>query len=163
MNAVDACGSDVYCILRCLQNEVQIGYVDFRLNTDENEIYIEMIEVSPQYRRKGIATGMLNEIRSNYPNHYVDWGWTTEDGEYLKDKLTQDELNPEYIEIKNKLDEISKRLNELEGVLNNDAWLNNTSNEEIEQAGDEWELLYDRQRELQQELDDVRKYITVWK
>lgn len=139
-----------------------VAYIDFQLNEDENEIYIEMIEVSKDYRRQGIAAKMFSKLRSEYPDYYVDCGYTLEDGSKLKDALTTTIENQDYINIEKEIESIDSQLSELESVLNDDDWLER-NRDKIDELGSQWESLYDRKRDLQDELSDVRQYITMWK
>lgn len=142
------------------------AYIDFQLNEDDKEIYIEMIEVSKEYRRRGIATKMLNMLRSEYPDYYVDWGYTLEDGTKLKDALTTTEENPEYTKLKQELDSVSARKLEIERFLDNlfsDDEQDESNRDLIDEYGEEWDRLHHREWELQNELSDIRQYITVWK
>jgi diguanylate cyclase (GGDEF)-like protein len=43
-----------------------VGYIDFRRFGREAP-EIEMVEVSPEFRRKGVATALLDKLRSEYP------------------------------------------------------------------------------------------------
>ena len=44
---------------------------------------IENIEIEPEFRRKGVGTKLVNEIKKEYPDN-LRWGATTDEGEALK-------------------------------------------------------------------------------
>ncbi|MDA4111426.1 MAG: GNAT family N-acetyltransferase [Candidatus Bathyarchaeia archaeon] len=52
--------------------------------------YIQMIEVTPQFRRKGLARRMVEELAKEYGYENIRWGMLTEDGVKLKQKLDRD-------------------------------------------------------------------------
>lgn len=147
----------------CEYSDIVIGKIDIQLSDDENEIYINMIEVLPEYRRQGIATKMFDFLRSEYSDYYVDWGFTTPDGTKLKAQLTRTEKNPEYENIEKSLQTIEKMLHDAEVKLNDDNWLEHTEQSVIDKVSDRWQKLYSKKRDLEQDLEDLREYITVWK
>ena len=121
-----------------------------------------MIYVSPDFRRQKIATKMFDKLRKDYSDYYVDWGYTLEDGEKLKQVLTYERDNPEYVKLSKEFNTISKELEQLESILNDDEWLE-LHRDEIESIGDKWESLYDRKREIADELYDLRPTLTTWR
>jgi GNAT superfamily N-acetyltransferase len=143
-------------------DNMYVGYVDFQVNEDIKEIFIEMIEVGDDFRRRGIATKMLNKLREDYPDYYVDWGYVLPDGEKLKQVLTYERDNPEYVKLSKEFNTISKELEQLESILNDDDWLE-SHRDEIDSVGDKWESLYDRKREIADELYDLRPTLTTWR
>lgn len=59
------------------------GYIDYAIYDDE--IYIQMIEVGEKYRRQGIATKMMDNLKKMYPGVKIHPGFTTKDGtEFFK-------------------------------------------------------------------------------
>ena len=145
-----------------LDNKV-IGTIDFRLSNKEKEFYILMIKVDEDYRRQGIATAMLNYARKKYSDYYVEWGYVTEDGAYLKDKLTKTIVNQEYVELERELDNIKKKLNSVESEMDTLYDSGDTENERITELGDKWDELYQRQNEIDKELDCMTREIVVWR
>ena len=147
----------------CEIDDVVAGHIDIELNSDENIIYIDMIEVEDEYRRKGIATRMLYYLRNTYPDFYIDWGWTTPDGTALKDKLTITQISDHYIELVKMHDEVEKKLSVVEELLNDKEWLLSHNEEEIEELGKKWDKLYGELNDIDDELSDTRKDVTVWR
>lgn len=147
----------------CYYNNKLVGSIDIQINNDQEEIYIDMIKVEPDYRRQGIATQMFNYLKSEYPEYYVDWGYTTTDGTKLKDALTITTKNKDYENKEKTIAILDDLLAKLESKLNNDEWLDTTPQEEILKVSDKWQLYYDKKRDLEYDLSDMREYITVWK
>lgn len=53
----------------------------------ENIPSISMIQVVPKYKSKGIATKLVIYLQLLYPQTEIKWGYTTSDGNRLKNKL----------------------------------------------------------------------------
>jgi hypothetical protein len=147
----------------CYYNNKLVGSIDIQINNGQEEIYIDMIKVEPDYRRQGIATQMFNYLKSEYPEYYVDWGYTTTDGTKLKEALTITTKNKDYENKEKTIAILDDLLAKLESKLNNDEWLDTTPQEEILKVSDKWQLYYDKKRDLEYDLSDMREYITVWK
>jgi predicted nucleic acid-binding Zn-ribbon protein len=122
-----------------------------------------MIYVDSNYRRQGIATKMFNRLRNEFPDYYIDWGYTLQDGEKLKNALTKEVVNKEYIELSNKIHKIDNELQKIEQNMDNAEWFDDSIQEERDLIGIKWEQLYDEKRELEDEIQDIRPYLTVWK
>ena len=140
-----------------------VGYVNFQLNQTEKEIYIDMIQVDDNYKRQGIATKMLYRLRDEYPDYYVDWGMTTDDGTKLYNKLCRTDPNPEYFRIKKTIDACEELLKNLEVKLNDDDWLENTPQDVIEKTANRWDKINSKKHDLEYDIQDMRDYITVWR
>lgn len=153
-----------------IDNDI-VGTLEYSLIYIDNEFYIRMISVDPKYRRMGIATALCNYIKNNYNDYYVEWGYTTNEGSLLKDKLTKTIPNKQYQSLQDKIDKIQNRLDELElqtekAVSDFDNASNDIEKEKIQKSiciiGDEWNSLYDKQCEYISDRDELRPYITVW-
>ena len=59
------------------------GYLDWALF--DGEAWIQVIEVSEEYRRMGIATAMFNELKKE--NHNIQWSGTTNLGKKLRTSI----------------------------------------------------------------------------
>jgi GNAT superfamily N-acetyltransferase len=53
------------------------------------EIWIKMVFVAPEYRRTGIATGMYEKIKQEFPGEKLVSSGTTEEGGKFREKLTE--------------------------------------------------------------------------
>lgn len=160
---VDSYGGWLHGVVYYYDGDDVVGYVNYQLNNNKHEIYIDMIKVDDNYKRQGIATKMLYRLRDEYKDYYVDWGMTTPDGTKLYNKLCKTELNPEYENIQKALETCQTLLDDCESKLNNDEWLENSSQQQIDKVGHLWEKLYDKKRDLEDKLEDMRQYITVWR
>ena len=159
----DSYGGWVQGTVVCEYNNDVIGKIDVQINNDEEEIYIDMIEVKPEYRRQGIATQMFNFLRKEFADYYVEWGFTTSDGTQLKDKLTVTVKNPEYDNLEKSINTLSSLLSKCEEKLNDDEWLESAPQEEINRVSNRWQLLYDKKRDLEYDIQNLREYLTTWK
>lgn len=63
-----------------------VGYIEYC--EYQGEPSIEMIEVTPEQRRRGIAKALLHRLQARYPGREVAWGWRTDDGRKLEDGMT---------------------------------------------------------------------------
>ena len=66
-----------------LNNEI-VGRVDFSIY--DKKLYIDMIEVEPEYRRKGIATKLMDFVKKENPNLPIIPGYSTEEGHKFWEK-----------------------------------------------------------------------------
>lgn len=160
---IDSYGGWLQGVVYYYDGDDVVGYVNYQLNNNKHEIYIDMIKVDDNYKRQGIATKMLYGLRDQYKDYYVDWGMTTPDGTKLYNKLCKTESNPEYENIQKALETCQTLLDDCESKLNNDEWLENSSQQQIDKVGHRWEKLYDKKRDLEDKLQDIREYITVWR
>mgnify|MGYP006344596123 FL=1 len=55
-----------------------LGYCEW--SEYEREISIEMMEVRPEFRRKGIASFIMDVIKEESPGIKIDHGYGSEDG-----------------------------------------------------------------------------------
>lgn len=153
-----------YGTIKATINNQLLGTVDFQINSDETELHIDMINVNKEFRNRGIASNMLRNLQLEYPEAYIEWGYTTEDGTQLKNKLTTQLINPEWVRLNNELQNITTQLNKLTTFLDNVDYDNsNMDVKKVQKLGDKWNDLYDTQRELEDHLLDVKKHINIWK
>lgn len=77
-------------------NEI-LGYCDYSLFN--NTISIQMIEVKPEYRLKGVARKMLDWVNEEYSDKRIEYGYSTDDGaKFLnayrqKEEMVSENLN----------------------------------------------------------------------
>lgn len=165
-NIYDAHGTETYGTLTAYIADNAVGTVDYTIEEADKVFYIRMINVLSEYRHNGIATQLCNYIKNNYSSYSTDWGYTTSDGTYLKNKLTKDVPNEVYNKLKQKITDIQNRLDEIESIVNTD---NEEEFEKLQQQGlidkysDEWNTLYDIQREYIDKIEDLQPYKTIWK
>lgn len=133
-------------VMTAYMGETPVGSMQYSLY--ENEPHIAMIEVLPEYRRRGIATRMLRNLQAQYPETEIAWGMLTGDGKALYDALTYSVENEEYTRRKNDLDEITAKYNQYEQRLDNGGILS-------PMEGDDMNELSDIQYRLEQELSEL--------
>lgn len=88
----------------------------------KNTINVQMIEVAPSHRRKGLAKRLLQNLQSENPNTEINFGMSTSDGTKLLESITEKVENPKfdkekYNEIK-ALEEKAKKYNDLNEEIN---------------------------------------------
>lgn len=95
-----------------------LHYVEY-----QKEPSISMIEVSPEYRRRGIARGMVYHLQNMYPDKEIDWGMTTDDGSMLYKTLKFKEVpvfdTERYNKLKNKFDNLTAEMERDWSKVNN--------------------------------------------
>ena len=76
-----------------------VGIIEYSEYMDE--IYINNMVVSPNLRRQGIATQMIEELKRLYSGQPIHWGIMSEEGSKLNETLKQknvigDSVNPKW-------------------------------------------------------------------
>ena len=120
---------------------------------------VKMIEVDPEYRRKGIATKLLQELQKKYPDTEIDFGMSTPDGTKLLESITYDVTDEAVVADRQKLKDLQTELNELQeklDVLYDTDNLTEAQEAELDKLGDRWTEVYDTIRELEQSLRGKR-------
>lgn len=107
-----------------------IDYVDFQGNPS-----ISMIEIEPQYRRRGVARGLIYKLQNMYPDREIDWGMTTDEGGMLYNSLKFKEIPVFDVERYNK---IKKKFDQLTTTMEQD-----------------WSSVTDKQRRDWYRLEDI--------
>ena len=76
-----------YCRLFATVDSVAAGRMDISLF--QGKTYIDMIDVKPEFRKQGIASGMIEYLieHENIPYGDIEWGMTTPEGTELKKKM----------------------------------------------------------------------------
>lgn len=59
-------------------DDEELGHCDW--SEYNKEISIDMMEVKEKYRRKGIATLLMNTIKETNPGQKINYGYSTDDG-----------------------------------------------------------------------------------
>ena len=62
----------------------------------DDTVNVQMIEVDPNYRRKGLATKLLQDLQNERPDTEINFGYTTSDGTKLLENITEKIENPKY-------------------------------------------------------------------
>lgn len=115
----------------------------------EGKPSVKMVEVSPEYRRKGIGTKLLQELQKAYPNTEIDFGMLTDDGAKLIEKST---FEVEDREIANKIarrDRLQEKIDEYDKTIE-ESMENDTDLPEGYAA--DYNEIYDELQDLNEEL-----------
>ena len=84
---------ELYGSITATHNETgrQVGSIDYGAywNSGHREVGIKMINVDPEHQHQGVATQMMDKLRSEFtePGHSgpkIKWGGTTAEGEAFK-------------------------------------------------------------------------------
>lgn len=79
----DAYRGDVYGTIRANgPNGEPVGHIDYA--SGGGKINIHMIQTAPTMIHKGIASQMMDRLKTEFPGHVVKWGGTTPEGEAFK-------------------------------------------------------------------------------
>lgn len=74
---------DGYCQAETRPGGMAIGYLDF--SVFEGRARIKMIEVSDEWKRKGVASALIDCLAKDMKGYeHIDWGYTTPEGESLR-------------------------------------------------------------------------------
>ena len=131
-----------------------IDYTEFR-----GEIHIKYIEVSPKYRRQGIGTKLMQKLQKSYPDTEINTGMLTEEGSQLYQSIPKQVIkNEPYDPLLKEKEEKSKRLAVVESKLDefySAKEKDESRHQEFLALGEEWNLLYDRIRDIDLELSKM--------
>jgi GNAT superfamily N-acetyltransferase len=61
------------------ENREVVGWCNYSIY--KNKVYIDMVEVKPEYRRKGIASELMNFIKQENKNMIIVPGMATDEGD----------------------------------------------------------------------------------
>lgn len=53
------------------------------------EVFVSMIYTHPEYRKDGVAEALMRRLHEDHPNHRIDPGFMTSDGQSFKDRMLQ--------------------------------------------------------------------------
>lgn len=120
---------------------------------------VKMVQVDPEYRRKGIATKLLQELQNKYPDTEIDFGMSTPDGTKLLDAITYDVTDEAVATDRQKLKDLQTELNDLQeklDVLYDTDNLTEEQENELHSLGDRWQDVYETISKLEKELRGKR-------
>jgi GNAT superfamily N-acetyltransferase len=148
-------------VLCCLEDGLCIGSLEFV--EYEGSPSIQMIEVSPGHRKRGVAAAMMRDLQERYPGIQIDLGTVVGDGGAFFAKLRFNTAEtPGYAERKDEIAELGTRLLEYaEAAL---AFTRAGKEEEraalVERLSN-WNDLLDRKDELERELSEMAPTISI--
>ena len=125
----------------------------------EGKPNVKMIEVDPEYRRKGIATKLLQELQRKYPDTEINFGMTTPDGSKLLESITYDVTDEAVVADRQKLKDLQAELDDLQeklDVLYDTDPLTEEQRSELEKLGDRWQEVYEAIHYLSEDLRGKR-------
>lgn len=110
--STDAYYGQVDMVKKATINGNLVGYLSYSVYEDKP--HIQIIEVSPEYRRQGIATKLLKSLQKDFPGVSIDTGWRTPDGVSLFNKVSKEVQNPEYTKLNLEKEKVQSRLKEID-------------------------------------------------
>ena len=84
-------GDQMDLTIRASDEGVPAGRIDYSVY--DGEPSIQMIETDPAFRRQGVATRLLQDLQSRYPDKEIDWGSLTDEGAKLYKSTIFDEID----------------------------------------------------------------------
>jgi len=75
-------GGETYGSVYADKGVQRIGHLDY--GEFGGKVHIKMVETHPDFRRQGVASAMLDKLKSEYPGSRIKWGGTTQEGEAFK-------------------------------------------------------------------------------
>ena len=144
---------ETFATMSYTQDGKTVGTIEY--SEYDGQPSIKMIEVEPEYRRKGIATKLLQELQKKYPDVEIDYGMTTPDGSKLLESITYDVTDEAVVADKQKLQNLQTELNDLQerlDVLYDTENLTAEQEAELQKLGDRWNEVYDDIRKLESTL-----------
>lgn len=144
---------EYYFTMSYTQDGKEVATLEYGVYDDKPNV--KMIEVEPEYRRKGIATKLLQELQNKYPDTEIDFGMRTDDGAKLLDSITYDVTDEAVVADRQKLKDLQAELNELQeklDILYDTENLTEEQDAELHRLGDRWQEVYESIHELAKEL-----------
>lgn len=121
-----------------LDDGTLVGYLDY--SEWKDYVTIKMIEVSQDYRGKGIGKKLVYDLQKRYPDTEIEWGSLTSDGAKLKNSLEYDYIpNEEYEKYSEELSKIKREMRRIE----------------VSGVWDGWNELNDEKWRVEAELEDL--------
>ena len=142
-------------ILAMMDDKV-VGFLDY--SKLEDEIYVQMISVEPEYRRQGIATEMLKKLDSLYPDTEFEPGMSTDEGAQLLQEYLR--RYPKKLNVENGMSnkEFVMSLSPVDGKYKNKCKWSNNVNFAYANAGiDMNNYQFDWQPDMKRFKADVKK------
>jgi len=78
----DAHGGEIFCSIKAHLGDRLVGILYYSIF--EDEAHIKNIETAKDMRHQGIATAMINKLKSVMTGNQINWGMMTDEGAALK-------------------------------------------------------------------------------
>lgn len=141
----DSYGGEAFMVMSAMDGNKVAGTIEYSVFEDVPAI--QMIEVAEGYKRKGVATKMLQALQREYKDTEIQFGYTTEDGEKLLKAISYEVPNKAVINYNKKLKRLETELDGYQKTLD-DVWNKVEENPSyeftdkdrsiIETVGDKW-------------------------
>ena len=143
---------EYYYTMSYEQDGATVGTLEYGVY--EGNPNVKMIEVDPKYRRKGIATKLLQELQKKYDGKEIDFGMSTPDGTKLLDSITYNVTDETVVADRQKLKNLQAELNDLEAKIGafdelfDSGAITEAQRAEFEALGEQWDEVYRSINEL---------------
>ena len=107
---------EMFATMSYTQDGKVVGTLEYSVY--DGEPNVKMVEVLPEYRRKGIGTKLLQELQRNYPDVEINYGMTTPDGAKLLENATYTVENKEVSDKYARLEEAERKIEEYDKGYN---------------------------------------------
>jgi hypothetical protein len=129
-----------------------VGTLEFSVFNEEP--YVNMIKVKENYRRQGIATGLIKELQRKFPDTEIHMGMSTIDGSKLLESLPSKFIpNEHYNELLSEKNKLETRIKELQIFL--DTCDPKTQRKEMLSVGEEFNTISDRLYNVEKEIQGL--------
>lgn len=135
---------ETYFTMSYTQDGKVVGTLEY--GEYDGEANVKMIRVEPEYRRKGIATKLMQELQNKYPDTEINFGMATPDGAKLLESITYDVTDEAVVADRQKLKDLQTELNDLQeklDVLYDTENLTEEQDAELHKLGDRWQEVYE--------------------
>ena len=141
----DSYGGEAFMVMTATDGNEVAGTIEYSVYEDVPAI--QMITTAEGYKRKGVATKMLQALQNEFKDTEIQFGYTTEEGEKLLKAITYEVPNKAVINYNKKLKRLETELETYQKTLD-DVWkkvednpsyeFTNKDRSIIESVGDKW-------------------------
>jgi len=151
-------GQDNYIIYAQIEN-TPVGYIEFSIYN--NQIFISIIEVSKDYRRKGVATDLLRYMQEQFPDSPVNPGYSSEEGFKFYSSIPKKSVkNERYTELIEEKSQLKDRLQAISAIWSNPVALNLLTEAEKDGLSENDRRLEDRLNQIEIEIERTPQFFS---
>ena len=113
----DSYGGEVFMVMTAMDGNKVAGTIEYSVYEDVPAI--QMITTADGYKRRGVATKMLQALQAEYKDVEIQFGHTTEEGEKLLKAITYEVPNKAVINYNKRLKRLENELDGYQKILDN--------------------------------------------
>jgi hypothetical protein len=103
----DAYSGQTNNTLKAMVDNKPVGNVDYTVFNGSPSV--SMINTADEFRRQGVATDMLRELQTKFPDKEIDFGMFTDEGSKLYKSLPKETKPTEFAKQFDELDQLKKK------------------------------------------------------